>query len=167
MCNPKHFAGARRRPYEQAAPRFRLWSCFKFGSVPAVFAETSGDMRRIVALAVAMTAPAAVASADLVQTPGSNIVVTTCHGQIGKPPLRIAYKNDSQKTAKEVDFSVTDAAGLVRTVRDVGTFEAGAQINHVFDLPPDVSPLGLSSANCIVTKVTYADGTSWTNPNPP
>jgi len=118
----------------------------------------------LIAAVAASTAPAA---ADVTQTPGSNIVVTTCHGQIGKPPLRIAYKNDSQKNAKEVDFSVVDAAGIVTTVRDVGTFEAGAQINHVFDLPPDVSPLGLSSASCIVTKVTYADGTSWTNPNPP
>ncbi len=123
-------------------------------------------MRWIAILLVAMAVPAA-ASADVAQTPGSNIVVTTCHAQIGKPPLRIAYKNDSQKGAKEVDFSLVDAAGLVTTVRDVGKFGAGAQINHVFDLPADVSPLGLSSASCVVTKVTYMDGTSWTNPNPP
>jgi hypothetical protein len=113
-----------------------------------------------------MTAPAAAAWADPAQAPGSDIIVTTCHAQLGKPPLRIAYKNASPKTADEVDFAVVDSVGLVQTVRDVGTFESGKQINHVFALPLDVSPLGLSSARCIVTRVVYADGTTWINPNP-
>ena len=124
-------------------------------------------MRRVLAAIVAMTVPAVAALADPAQTPGSNITVTTCHAQIGKPPLRIAYENVSTKTAHEVDFSIVDAAGLIETLRDVGTFESGKPINHVFDLSPDVSPLGLSSAQCTVTKVVYADGTTWVNPNPP
>jgi hypothetical protein len=124
-------------------------------------------MRRVLAAIVVLMAPAVAAWADPTQTPGSDITVTTCHAQIGKPPLRIAYQNASQKTAHEVDFSIVDAAGLIQTVRDVGTFESGKPINHVFDLSPDVSPLGLSSAQCVVTKIVYADGTKWMNPNPP
>ena len=124
-------------------------------------------MRRLLILALAVAASTRTAWADPEQTPGSQILVTTCHAQLDKPPLRIAYKNVSQKTATEVDFSVVDTVGLVTTVRDVGKFEAGTGINHVFALPPDVTPLGLSSARCIVTKVTYADGTTWVNPTPP
>ena len=104
-------------------------------------------MRRILAAIVAMTVPAVAALADPAQTPGSNITVTTCHAQIGKPPLRIAYENASTKTAHEVDFSIVDAAGLIETLRDVGTFESGKPINHVFDLSPDVSPLGSALRN--------------------
>jgi hypothetical protein len=124
-------------------------------------------VRRVLAAILAMTVPAVAALADPAQTPGANITVTTCHAQLGKPPLRIAYENVAEKTAHEVDFSIVDAAGLIETVRDVGTFESGKPINHVFDLSPDVSPLGLSSARCVVTKVVYADGTTWANPNPP
>lgn len=98
------------------------------------------------------------------QTPGSNITITTCHAQLDPPPLRIAYVNTSPTTATEVDFEVDTNAGPIQNVADRGSFEAGKPINHVFALPVDVSPLGLSSARCIVTKVVYANGTVWKNP---
>lgn len=101
-----------------------------------------------------------------VQTPGSNITITTCHAQLDPPPLRIAYVNDGKVTANEVDFEIDTNAGTLRTVSDRGTFESGKPINHVFALPTDASPLGLSSARCIVTQVIYADGTIWKNPKP-
>jgi hypothetical protein len=100
------------------------------------------------------------------QTPGSNITITTCHAQLDPPPLRIAYVNDAKVTATEVDFEVDGNAGTIQTVTDRGTFESGKPINHVFALPVNASPLGLSSARCIVTKVAYADGTVWKNPRP-
>jgi hypothetical protein len=101
-------------------------------------------------------------AADLQQTPGSNITVTTCHAQLDKPPLRIGYTNTAATTATEVDFAiVVVAAGVIQTVHDVGKFAHGTPISHVFALPPDTSPLGLSSARCVVTKVVYADGTTW------
>jgi hypothetical protein len=99
-----------------------------------------------------------------VQTPGSNITITTCAAQLDPPPLRIAYVNTAKATATEVDFEVDRNAGFITTVTDRGTFETGKPINHVFPLPTGISPLGLSSARCIVTKVLYADGTAWTNP---
>jgi hypothetical protein len=101
-----------------------------------------------------------------VQTPGSNITVTTCHAQLDLPPLRIAYVNTAQTAAIEVDFQVNSNAGSIEPVTDRGSFETGKPINHVFALPPNFSPLGLSSARCIVTRVVYADGTVWKNPNP-
>ena len=113
-----------------------------------------------------LLATAAPALADPVQTPGSKISITQCHAQLDKPPLKIGYANTAAQTASEVDFVVTGSAGTITTVKDRGTFATGTPIVHVFDLPEDTSPLGLSSARCVVTKVVYADGTSWVNPNP-
>jgi hypothetical protein len=108
-------------------------------------------------------ASAAPATPPPAQTPGSNITITTCHAQLDPPPLRIAYVNDAKVAATEVDFRVDTNAGTIQTVSDRGKFESGKPINHVFALPVDVSPLGLSSARCIVTKVLYADGAVWNN----
>ena len=101
-----------------------------------------------------------------VQTPGSNITITTCHAQLDPPPLRIAYINTAKVTATEVDFEIDSNAGLIETLADRGTFESEKQIDHVFALPTGASPLGLSSARCMVRKVVYADGTVWSNPKP-
>ena len=101
-----------------------------------------------------------------VQTAGSNITITTCHAQLDPPPLRIAYVNTAKQTATEVDFEIDTNAGQLQTVSDRGSFESEKPINHVFALPVDASPLGLSSARCVVTKVVYADGTVWKNPKP-
>lgn len=121
--------------------------------------------RSISALVAAAAITAAVpAFADPVQTPGSNVTVTTCHAQLDKPPLKIGYTNAAPLTAVEVDFTVAGNAGVIQTVKDTGKFASGAPIVHVFSLPLDASPLGLSSARCIVTKVVYADGTTWVNP---
>jgi|SRR5579862_3476294 len=114
-------------------------------------------------VALSLTAIALLAAAGPVQTPGSNITVTACHAQLDPPPIRIIYTNAAQKAAVEVDFEVSGPAGTIRTIEDRGTFAPGQPINHTFSLPPETSPLGLSSARCMVTKVVYADGTSWTN----
>ena len=106
------------------------------------------------------------AVADTAQTPGSNLTVTNCHAQLDPPPLKIGYTNDATVAATEVDFRVTAYGRTIQTVVDRGEFASGKPISHVFALPPDTSPLGLSSAHCVVTKVVYANGTSWTNPNP-
>jgi hypothetical protein len=124
-------------------------------------------MRRILAAFVVAAAAIAPAAADPVQTPGSNVTVTGCRAQLDKPPLRISYSNAAKLTATEIDFTVVTSAGTLRTVKDTGTFATGTPISHVFSLPDDASPLGLSSAHCIVTKVLYTDGTSWVNPSPP
>ncbi|MBV8373668.1 MAG: hypothetical protein JOY69_10430 [Candidatus Eremiobacteraeota bacterium] len=117
-----------------------------------------------IALVIASIMPPA---AEDVQTPGSNITVTTCHAQLDPPPLRIIYANTASVAATEVDFEIVDSAGTIETVVDRGNFTTGKPINHVFGLPPNVSPLGLSSARCTVTKVMYADGTTWSKPSGP
>lgn len=109
---------------------------------------------------------AAAASTEPEQTPGSNITVTQCHAQLDPPASRIGYTNTAKVAAAQVEFTIEDSAGTVQVVTDRGNFAPATPITHVFKLPQDVSPLGLSSARCIVTKVVYADGTTWTNPNP-
>jgi hypothetical protein len=126
-------------------------------------------MRHIFA-AILLTAALAlpsVAAADPEQTPGSNVSVTTCHAQLDKPQLTIGYKNLAATQATEIDFAIVVAVGTVESVKDIGKFGNETQIKHVFSLPADVSPLGLSSARCVVTKVRYADGTTWVNSSPP
>jgi hypothetical protein len=120
-----------------------------------------------VLLAVWPFASAAPPTPPPVQTPGSNVTISTCHAQLDPPPLRIAYVNTAKAAATEVDFEVDTTAGPIQSVSDRGSFESGKPINHVFALPAGVSPLGLSSARCVVTKVIYADGTAWKNPGPP
>jgi hypothetical protein len=93
-------------------------------------------------------------------------MVTTCHAQLDPPPLRIAYTNTGPKTAVEVQFHIVSNYGDVEDVVDHGQFGSQQPINHVFKLPDNASPLGLSSVRCVVTKITYADGTTWTNPAP-
>ena len=114
--------------------------------------------------AVAVALALGVSPSPLPQTPGSNITVTTCRAQLDPPPLRIAYSNAATVAATEVDFDIVGAVGTIESVADRGHFEPGKPINHTFHLPPDVSPLGLSSVRCVVTKVVYADGTTWSNP---
>jgi hypothetical protein len=99
------------------------------------------------------------------QTPGSNVNVTTCHAQLDPPPLRIAYINAATATAVEIDFDIVTDVGTIESVADRGQFSPGQPINHVFKLPEGASPLGLSSAQCVVTKVVYADGTTWSKPH--
>jgi hypothetical protein len=120
-----------------------------------------------IAATAAVALATASAIADPVQTAGSNINVTTCRAQMDLPQLRIAYANSATVAATEVDFEVIGPAGTIENVTDRGTFNPKQPIDHVFALPQDVSPLGLSSARCIVTKVAYADGTTWINKSPP
>lgn len=98
-----------------------------------------------------------------VQTPGSNVTISTCFAQVEPPLLRIAYVNTAKEAAVEIDFDVKSNAGPITSVSDKGKFESNAPIVHVFPLPSDISPLGLSSARCVVAKVVYADGKTWTN----
>jgi len=121
-------------------------------------------LRALTAVAVALTLGAT--PSPVPQTSGSNVNVTTCHAQLDPPPLRIAYVNASTVAAVEIDFDVVTAVGTIESVDDRGHFEPGKPINHVFSLPANVSPLGLSSVRCVVTKVVYADGTTWNNPQP-
>jgi len=120
-----------------------------------------------IVLAGLFSRPTATPTIPPVQTPGSNIAITTCYAQLDPPPLRIAYSNTAKTAATEVDFAIVGDVRVIETVTDRGTFAPGKPIDKVFRLPIDVSPLSLHSVHCVVTKVLYDDGTKWTNPNPP
>jgi hypothetical protein len=110
--------------------------------------------------------PTAAPTVPPAQTPGSNIAVTECTAQLDPPPLKIGFRNTASDSATEVDFAVV-GVGTITTVADRGTFAPSKPVTHEFALPQGTSPLGLSSARCIVTKVIYSTGRTWTNPNPP
>ena len=79
----------------------------------------------------------------------------------------IGYSNDADVTASEVDFALVGRSGTMTSVKDVAKIGAGAEIQHDFKIQLDSFPLNPGATKCIVTKVLYADGTSWVNPSPP
>lgn len=123
-------------------------------------------------------------------TPGSHVAVQTCmphkgkhmhtqtfFGPYGRPytrtvagrasTLEIDYKNMASQAAKEIDFGLVARKSLVAQVKDSGTFSPNILIQHEFDIPHSVFPLGTALPQCAILKVVYADGSVWTNPNPP
>ena len=139
---------------------------------------------------VSLLALAAPAGAIAQYTRGSHITVQTClphrgrythvrnfvdvYGNMqtvtepGRPStLEIHYKNNGKVTATEIDFGLSARNVLVAQVKDVGKFSPTILIDHEFDIPHDVFPLGTGLPQCVVLSVKYVDGTSWTNPNPP
>ena len=150
-------------------------------------------MRNIIALLGAVAMTTAIANADVAQTPGSKITVSQCTlklpsdptvttgvnaqgqptttesatlGSSGSSSIRIGYSNDADIAAGEIDFALVGRTGTMTSVKDVGKIGAGAEIQHDF-IQLDSFPLNPGATKCIVTKVLYADGTAWVNPNPP
>jgi hypothetical protein len=151
-------------------------------------------MRNIAALFGAVAMTTAIAQADVTQTPGSKITVSQCTlklasdpavttgvnaqgqptssesvtlGSSGSSSIRIGYTNDADLAAAEIDFALVGRTGTMTSVKDVGKIGAGADIKRDFKIQLDSFPLNPGATKCIVTKVLYADGTAWTNPNPP
>jgi hypothetical protein len=143
-----------------------------------------------VALLVATLAAPAVAQER--QTPDSRIQIAVCHphrhtvaeahpwidpfgvwhyGRVGFPWwdgfLQVTYRNVAPVAASEVDFGLVARGSLVAVAKDVGTFSPGATIDHEFVISREVFPLGTQFPYCAVMRVRYANGSVWTNPNPP
>jgi len=141
-------------------------------------------------LAAVLLAPV-VASAELRQTPGSNILVTTCdphrHTAAEAHPwidpygvwhyhgafpyydafLAITFKNQAAVNVTEIDFGLVSRGWLIAVAKDVGTFSPGVAIDHEFVVSPEIFPIGTTAPYCAVLRVKYADGTIWVNPTPP
>jgi hypothetical protein len=148
-------------------------------------------MRNMLAFLGAVILTTAIAHADTAQTPGSKITVSQCTlklagdttitpgangsgnsetvtlGTSSASSIRIGYTNDAAVAATEVDFSLVGRSGSMTSVKDVAKIGVDAQIQHDFKIHLDSFPLNPGATKCIVTKVLYADGTSWMNPNPP
>jgi hypothetical protein len=151
-------------------------------------------MRNIVAFLGAVALTTAFARADIAQTPGSKVTVSQCAlklasdptmntgvdaqgrptqsesvtlGSTGSSSIRIGYTNDAEVAAAEIDFALVGRSGTMTSVKDVGKIGAGAPIQHDFKIALSSFPLNPGATKCIVTKVLYADGTTWVNPSPP
>lgn len=148
-------------------------------------------MRRLTIALVAVLLVQVGASAQELQTRGSQILVTECnphrhtvaqahpwidpygnwhYGPSAFPSwdafLKIAYKNQAASEATEVDFGLVASGSLIALAKDVGKFSPGVEIDHEFVVSSEIFPLG-SMPYCAVLRVTYADGAVWENPTPP
>ena len=148
-------------------------------------------MRSYLAFAFALSIIAGAPAIAMVQhTPGAHLNVLKClphrgayshnetyfdqYGNIfnrvapGRPStLEIHYVNINALTASEIDFGLVARNVLVAQVTDAGTFSPGILIDHEFDIPHEVFPLGTGLPQCVVLKVKYNDGSVWNNPKPP
>jgi hypothetical protein len=75
--------------------------------------------------------------------------------------LKIEFTNESGKTADLVTFKVTSDIGGA-TIRDVGSYEAGAEVSHQYRqfynvVMPDLQ----ENLHCDVQAVHFTDGTVW------
>jgi len=81
--------------------------------------------------------------------------------------LAIDFVNITEKTIRSIDFGLLARGQLIAEIRDVGTFSPNVEIKHVFGLDPNVFPIGTALPACVPLRVTYQDGTTWTNPHLP
>jgi len=145
-------------------------------------------MVQVAAVLVALTMPAR-------QTPGANVHVTHCylhtHSASARHPwvdaygvthqvtdfpsdqafLAITYINTLAKPATTIEFGLVSRGELVAVARDRGVFAHNVPVAHEFVILRLLYPRTLAGAArreiyCAVLNVTYADGSSWRNPNP-
>jgi hypothetical protein len=85
----------------------------------------------------------------------------------GNPTLSIDYSNNTQIVMKQIEFGLVVRGNLLAEVKDVGTFSPGAEIKHEFGVSPNVFPIQSGFPQCVPLKITFEDGTKWTNPHLP
>lgn len=91
----------------------------------------------------------------------------TTSSELGSgPKLTLSFTNDAKQIASDVRFVLVQNDRTVAHIDDAGKFTPNVRINHKFKLPPEVSPLGLSSLRCDVQSVRYQDGTTWAKASP-
>jgi hypothetical protein len=83
------------------------------------------------------------------------------------PELGIDYHNATTITMKDIEFGLVARGELLAEVRDVGTFSPGAEIKHVFGVSSNVFPIRTGLPQCVPLKITFMDGSKWTNPHLP
>jgi hypothetical protein len=112
----------------------------------------------------ALVAPVAGSSAPVEPILVMNVQTHTESSGNPKPSfLLVEFQNQSDATAKEVVFHITDPAGNQALVDDLGTFSQGVVIRHHFMI------LGLKKVQAEVVRVRFADGSTWERhyPAPP
>ena len=74
--------------------------------------------------------------------------------------LEISFVHHAAIAAKVVRILVSYAGGT-QTIVDRGTFSQNVAIDHAFD--PRTAAFGGGGAQCTVSSVQFADGTTWQN----
>jgi hypothetical protein len=117
--------------------------------------------------AVAAILPAASVTARAATNP---ISIVHCFVTNPKPLSKLAggtqivYVVNGSKTATSVTFAVgyrNAENKFLRRVTDVGSFQAGTQIDHHFDLYNDVTYAGKQTSSCSAVSVKWSDGSTW------
>jgi hypothetical protein len=81
--------------------------------------------------------------------------------------LRIEFTNESPKTADLVTFAVKSDVGSA-TIRDVGTYEPGAETTHEYRQFYGTRVYGPNEdLHCAVQAIHFTDGTVWQNGSNP
>ena len=125
-------------------------------------------------LAPALTALAATLAVTTTPTPPAAqypIGVTRCDvveftpalppdggGPSSTRSLEISFVNHAPVAAKDVRI-VVSYAGQTQTIVDRGTYSPNITIDQTFD--PRTTAFGSGAAQCSVSSVTFADGTTW------
>ncbi len=118
---------------------------------------------------IAAAAAIIVAGSPVIASAQTNAPVTVAESQIAPslgvhsgfayPGLvSIAFVNNRNVPATEVDFDVEANGNVVDRFSDVGSFAKGVTIRHSFQTQADAL-----NQRVTVASVTYADGTTWSS----
>jgi hypothetical protein len=98
---------------------------------------------------------ASVAPIDLASCETSKPITVSSNGDgsttAGASALHVRFSDAGAEPISRVTFTLDDGA----TVNDVGTFSPGITIDHNLRLA------GTAVTSCVVSAVTFADGTTW------
>lgn len=107
------------------------------------------------------------------QTPGSHIDVLSCsttgvsRDELRSPPnyIFVTFRNAAAVPVSEVQFEFAVNGEKIAAEGAYGTFAPNVEIRKGIRLSPALVPLGTSLPACLVSRVVYADGTTWTRPS--
>ncbi len=114
-------------------------------------------------------------SADVSQTPGSNVTFTKC---FTSDQVYMDFTNTAAQDIASIDLGLLQRGVLVWTVTEKGPFSKGTVLHKSWDLlgtrgDRNQTERGMAidsdmlQNRCTVLSITYADGTSWQNPSTP
>ena len=81
----------------------------------------------------------------------------------GRPYLAITYTNNATNRVRSVNFGLVVGDKLLDEALDKESALPGAQVERALTLKAHLPPI-TSNIECVPLKVTYDDGTHWTNP---
>lgn len=129
--------------------------------------QTITSLTATLGAALLLAGAPALASADTQAGPiridGVQLVSqSTSEYNVAPIAARISFTNEGSSPATDVVFALESGSGYVLdTYNDVGSFAPGVAVRHSFN---DHNPSD-DGQRVAVAKVTFADGSVWTNPD--